>query len=85
MKYFRDEYEAHIKDKRCPAHKCISLVKGYQVAADRCTSCGLCIKECPVNAIAFGSAKKAVIDQQTCIKCGSCSKVCPFSAIEGSW
>jgi NADH-quinone oxidoreductase subunit F len=85
MKYFRDEYEAHIKDKRCPAHKCISLVKGYQVAADRCTSCGLCIKECPVNAIAFGSSKKAVIEQQTCIKCGSCSKICPFSAIEGSW
>jgi ferredoxin len=85
MKYFRDEYEAHIKEKRCPAHKCISLVKGYKIVPELCNSCGTCIRECPSNAITFGTSKKAIINQEKCVKCGGCFAICPFKAIEGAW
>lgn len=85
MKYFRDEYDAHIKEKRCPAHKCISLVKGYRVVPEICNSCGICIKECPSEAITFGASRKAIINQEKCAKCGSCFAICPFKAIESAW
>lgn len=94
LKYFRDEYEAHIKEKRCPAHMCSTLVKGYHVVSKLCTACGKCITECSVKAIDFRefyvsqenvALKKAVIDPEKCIKCGHCTTVCPSSAIEEEW
>ena len=85
ISYFKDEYESHIKDKRCPAHVCRSLMKNYEVMTDQCRSCGLCIKQCLTEAISLNSAKKAEIDYTKCIKCGQCFMVCPFSAIEQIW
>lgn len=81
IKYYRDEYEAHIKEKRCPAGECIDLVK-YTINKDKCIGCSLCSKRCPVGAIS-GEIKKAfVIDNDKCIKCGQCMDVCRFGAVE---
>lgn len=79
LKYFREEYEAHIKEKRCPAGACSGLTQ-YKIA-EICKGCGLCTKVCPVEAIS--GEKKAVhaIDQVKCIKCGACMTKCPFKAI----
>ena len=86
IKYFEDEYLAHINEKRCPAGVCEGLIKGYQVDQDACKSCGLCVKECPVKAITqVEPDKKAVIDPELCIKCGQCYSVCPFTAIKEVW
>lgn len=80
IRYFRDEYEAHIKEKRCPAGVCKALL-GYKVGADKCKSCGLCAKSCPVGAITGEKGKPYVIDQSKCIKCGLCETKCAFKAI----
>ncbi|MEA3559944.1 MAG: NADH-quinone oxidoreductase subunit NuoF [Candidatus Thermoplasmatota archaeon] len=81
IKYFREEYEAHIKEHRCPAHVCKNLTK-YSIDNKKCTGCTLCARNCPVEAIT-GEAKKAhVIDQEKCIKCGMCEQVCNFDAVE---
>jgi NADP-reducing hydrogenase subunit HndC len=80
LRYFRDEYEAHIKEKRCPAGVCKALLQ-YKVNAETCKGCSICAKNCPSGAIT-GKIKEAhVIDQKKCIKCGVCMAKCPFKAI----
>lgn len=81
LKYFRDEYEAHIKEKKCPSKECKALIT-YKIETEKCKSCGLCAKSCPVNAITGDKGVPYVIDQLTCMKCGNCFNVCPFGAIE---
>jgi NADH-quinone oxidoreductase subunit F len=79
--YFRDEYEAHIKQKRCPAGVCKALIT-YSVIEENCPGCGLCVKACPEGAITFmGKKKPVIIDQGKCIKCGTCFDVCRLDAI----
>ena len=79
LKYFRHEYEAHIKEKRCPAGACEKLAN-YEIT-DACKGCGLCARQCPVNAISGEVKKEHVIDVTKCIKCGACMAACPFKAI----
>lgn len=79
LKYFRDEYEAHIKEKRCPAGVCEKMLH-YEIS-DVCRGCGLCARQCPVHAISGSPKTKHVIDQNKCIKCGACMTACPFKAI----
>ncbi|MEA3316376.1 MAG: NADH-quinone oxidoreductase subunit NuoF [Bacteroidota bacterium] len=81
IKYFRDEYEAHIKDKHCPALSCKKLVT-YSVDADKCTGCTICAVNCPVNAISGERKGIHFINQDQCIKCGVCYSKCPFGAIK---
>ncbi|NMB33643.1 MAG: NADH-quinone oxidoreductase subunit NuoF [Clostridium sp.] len=80
LKYFREEYNAHVRDKRCPAGVCKSMMR-YEIDEDMCKSCGICAKHCPVNAISGEKKKPYVIDQDKCIKCGVCMEKCPFKAI----
>ncbi len=81
IKYFRNEYEAHIKNKKCPAKSCPDLL-AYTIDADKCRGCTLCAKKCPADAI-VGQVKSAhEIDQSKCIKCGSCVSVCRFGAVK---
>jgi NADH-quinone oxidoreductase subunit F len=81
IRYFRDEYEAHIKDKRCPAGVCKALIH-YYIIEDKCPGCGLCVKQCPQQAITFmGKKKPVVLDESKCIKCGVCGDVCKLEAI----
>ena len=80
--YFRDEYEAHIKGKKCPAGVCKELIT-YQIIEEKCPGCGLCVKACPVGAITFmGKKKPVILDQEKCIKCGICYDVCKLGAIK---
>jgi len=80
IRYFRDEYEAHIHDKKCPAKVCKSLLT-YEVVPDRCTGCTVCAKNCPVDAISGERKEVHFIDQDACIKCGVCYTKCKFDAI----
>jgi len=80
LKYFRGEYEAHIKEKRCPAHHCQALLNYY--ITDKCRGCTACVKVCPVTAISGVVKEKHLIDATKCIKCGSCVEKCRFGAIE---
>jgi NADP-reducing hydrogenase subunit HndC len=80
IQYFREEYEAHIRDKRCPAGVCQALLQ-IIIQAELCKGCGLCIKACPVDAISGERRSPHVIDQSKCIKCGACLEKCPFKAI----
>ena len=80
IKYFRNEYEAHINEKKCPAGECSSLVE-YSIDKDKCKGCTLCARNCPVNAIS-GEVKSAhTIDVNKCIKCGKCIATCRFGAV----
>jgi NADH:ubiquinone oxidoreductase subunit F (NADH-binding)/NAD-dependent dihydropyrimidine dehydrogenase PreA subunit len=82
LRYFRNEYEAHIKEKRCPAVVCTELVS-YYIQPDKCEGCMICLKNCPVEAIKGGKRMIHVIDQEKCIKCGTCLDFCPprFNAV----
>lgn len=81
LRYFRDEYEAHIRDKKCPAGVCQALLQ-YIIMEDKCKGCGLCARQCPVNAISGERKNPFHIDSDKCIKCGACMEKCPFHAIE---
>ena len=80
--YFRDEYEAHIGEQRCPALACTELVSHY-ILPDKCQGCGICLRSCPTEAISGGKRMVHVIDQSKCTNCGTCLEVCPpkFGAV----
>ena len=80
LRYFKDEYIAHIKDKKCPAGVCSKLLS-YKIVADKCKGCTKCARNCPVNAISGKVREAHVIDQAKCIKCGACMSNCNFGAI----
>jgi NADH:ubiquinone oxidoreductase subunit F (NADH-binding)/(2Fe-2S) ferredoxin/NAD-dependent dihydropyrimidine dehydrogenase PreA subunit len=81
LQYFRDEYEAHVIEKRCPAKRCKALVK-FVVDTEKCKKCGICFKNCPAEAIAWKKKDAAFIYKDKCIKCMSCITSCPFDAID---
>ncbi len=80
LKYFRDEYEAHVVEKRCPAGVCKKLLQ-YEILADKCRGCTACARKCPVGAISGSVKEPHTIDRQKCIKCGACMDTCKFGAI----
>ena len=80
LRYFRDEYEAHIKDKKCPAGVCKALLN-YTILEDKCKGCGICAKNCPSACISGQPKGLYTIDSSKCIKCGVCMQKCPFKAI----
>jgi ferredoxin len=80
IKYFRDEYEAHIREKRCPAKKCRALIT-YSINPEKCIGCGLCAKYCTAKAITGEKKQPHSIDTQKCVRCGTCINTCRISAI----
>ena len=81
LKYFREEYIAHVKDKKCPAGVCKNLLN-FSIIADKCKGCSACARKCPVGAISGEIKSPFVIDTDKCIKCGACIETCKFGAIE---
>ena len=83
IRYFREEWEAHVNEKRCPALVCKELINFY-ILPDKCAGCGICARACPVDAITGGKRMVHIIDQSKCIKCGTCLEKCPakFSAVK---
>ena len=80
LQYFRDEYEAHIYEKRCPAKRCAALLS-FEVDTEKCIKCGICFKSCPVEAIEWKKKEPASIDKSKCVQCLSCITNCPSDAI----
>jgi NADP-reducing hydrogenase subunit HndC len=81
VRYFRDEYEAHIDDGRCPAGVCRELIR-FIIDEKKCTGCRACVKVCPQDAITGEKKKPHVIDEELCVKCGLCRDRCKFDAIK---
>ena len=80
LRYFNDEYEAHIKEKKCPAGVCRALIH-YRIDPEKCTGCMLCNKQCPEDAIKGERKEVQIIDDEKCIKCGVCRESCKFEAV----
>ena len=82
IRYFRNEFESHIRDNKCPSLSCLELIT-YYILPDNCTGCGICLRDCPTEAISGGKRMVHIIDQGKCTKCGTCLDVCParFSAV----
>jgi len=80
LKYFRDEYVAHVERRQCPAGVCRALTT-FEISGERCRACGKCVKACPAAAIAGARKTAHVIDENKCIRCGACREVCPFDAV----
>jgi len=81
LRYFRDEYIAHIKDKKCPAGECQALIE-YSIDKEKCTGCTVCARQCPNKAISGEKKAPHVIDKAACVKCGVCAEVCKFGAVK---
>jgi ferredoxin len=83
LRHFRDEYEAHIKESRCPAYVCKELI-AYHIDPEECQACMICLRKCPAEAIVGGRNTIHVIDQEKCTVCGTCFEVCPprFGAVK---
>jgi NADP-reducing hydrogenase subunit HndC len=80
IRYFRTEYDAHIRDKKCPAGVCRALIQ-YGIDAEKCTGCTACARKCPTQAISGERKQLHAIDQTKCIKCGVCMETCKFDAV----
>lgn len=81
LRYFRDEYDAHIFHKKCPAKRCVALLE-FKVNEEKCTKCGLCARNCPVDAIVWQKKEVARIEREKCIECMTCFDKCKFDAID---
>jgi NADH-quinone oxidoreductase subunit F len=80
LTHFRDEFIAHVTEQRCPAKKCVALIR-YEISEEKCVGCTVCARNCPVACISGARREKHVIDQMKCVKCGKCFEVCRFSAV----
>ena len=80
LRHFREEFVAHLEEKRCPAGVCKELIT-FTIDADKCTGCTLCAKNCPQDAIRGRKKKPHTIEQDKCIKCGICRDVCQYGAV----
>jgi NADH-quinone oxidoreductase subunit F len=82
LRYFKDEYEAHIKEKRCPALSCKALIS-YYIDPEKCQACQICMRNCPTHGIIGGKNTIHIIDQEKCTRCGGCFDLCPakFDAV----
>ncbi len=80
IRYFRDEYDAHIRDRKCPAKQCKPLLT-YSINEESCKGCSLCSRKCPANAISGEPKKPFKIDPAVCIRCGACAAACRFGAV----
>ncbi|MFW6333143.1 MAG: 4Fe-4S binding protein, partial [Thermodesulfobacteriota bacterium] len=80
LRYFKDEYIAHIYDKECPAKTCAALLR-FEVDMDKCTGCGACFRACPADAVIWKKKEKAVIDKEKCVQCLTCFEKCKFDAL----